>query len=216
MSTNRYNFFGWFFSLRLSLIVPISFVVLLSACSTKVTVVSNIPVPLVQKVPLNVHLSYTDEFKTHVYTEKEKDRVLSSLDLAQAQIEMFDTIFSNVATLVEAGYSHTDIIIEPHILEFQYTAPRETSLKQYEVWIKYRLKLFKPDSSKLADWIIKGYGKTPTATLKTSAQAFNAATNIALRDIGAQLAAQFSEQRKIKELIDQKNIAKSSKENAND
>jgi len=185
-------------------LLSLSALLLLAACSSKVTVVSEIPAPLVPKVPLNVHLSYTDEFKNHIYVEKEKRRALSSLNFADAQIQMFDTIFSGVATLVPADDLSRDVVIEPEVLDFQYTAPSETKLKQYEVWIKYRLKLKASDDSKLADWTIKGYGKTPTALLTSASKAFNSAANVALRDVGAQLATRFGGQRRIKALIAQK------------
>lgn len=175
--------------------------VLMAACASNVTVVADIPTPLVAKVPLNAYLSYTEEFKNHVYIESEKKRVLRSIDFANAQAELFDSVFGQLTTLVSLDDVSKDLIIEPEILDFQYTAPHETKLKQYEVWIKYRLKILKPDSSNLADWTIKGYGKTPTAMLTSASRAFNSATNIALRDVGAQLSTRFSGQRSVKKLI---------------
>lgn len=185
----------------LPLLVLLSF---LGACASSVKVTTDIPAPLVERVPLNVHLHYTEEFKTHVYEENEKRRALKSLDLAQAQTDMFNAIFGGMTNLVAADDPSRDITIEPEILDFQYTAPSETKLKQYEIWIKYRLKLIDKDDSKLADWTIKGYGKTPTALLTSASQAFNSAANIALRDVGAQLATRFAGQRRIKAIIDQK------------
>jgi len=148
--------------MNLKALITVGLLMLLSACSSKVTVVGDVPTPLVQRVPLNVHMAYTEKFKNHVYTENEKRRALTSLNFADAQTEMFDAIFSGLATLVDADNPDKDLTIEPEVLDFQYTAPAETKLKQYEVWIKYRLKLLNKDDSKLADWTIKGYGKTPT------------------------------------------------------
>lgn len=179
----------------------LSLLAMLSACASTVTVVSNVPTPLVTKVPLNVNMSYTDEFKNYVYVESEKKRALSSLNFADAQIGMFDSIFSGLATIVDPAAGTHDLTVEPEVLDFQYTAPSETKLKQYEIWIKYRIKLLNTDSSKLADWTIKGYGKTPTALLTSATKAFNSAANVALRDVGAQLATRFAGQRKIKDLI---------------
>lgn len=181
--------------------IGIAALLILSGCSKNVTVVADIPPPLVEKVPLNVHLVYTDEFKNHLYQENEKKRSLSSLDLAQAQIHMFDSIFSTLTNVVSADDPNKDLSVVPEVLEFQYTSPSETQLKQYEIFLKYRIKLIKSDDSSLADWVIKGYGKTPTALLTSATQAFNAAANVALRDVGAQLATRFPGQSKIKALI---------------
>ena len=174
---------------------------ILAGCTNKVTVVADIPTPLVEKVPLNVHVVYTDEFRNHVYEENEKKRSLSSLNLAQAQMQMFNSIFSTLTNIVAADDPSKDLTVVPEVLDFQYTAPSETKLKQYEIFLKYRIKLLNSDDSSLADWVVKGYGKTPTALLTSAPQAFNSAANVALRDVGAQLATRFPGQRKIKALI---------------
>ena len=186
------------------LILVLSILSVMVGCASKVTVRADIPTPLVEKVPLNVHLSFTEEFRNHIYQENEKSRALSSLNLAEAQLSMFDSIFSSMTTLVSADDPSKDLTVEPELLEFQYTAPAETKLKLYEVFLKYRLKLINKDDSTLADWIVKGYGKTPTALLATAAQAFNSAANVALRDVGAQLATRFPDQQKIKALVGRK------------
>ena len=188
------------------LILTLGVLSVMVGCASKVTVVADIPTPLVEKVPLNVHLSFTEEFRNHIYEENEKSRALSSLNLAEAQLSMFDAIFSNMTTLVSADDLTKDLTVEPELLDFQYTAPSETKLKQYEIFLKYRLKLINKDDSTLADWIIKGYGKTPTALLSTATQAFNSAANVALRDIGTQLATRFPGQQKIRALIDSKSL----------
>lgn len=174
---------------------------LLAGCANTIVVKGNIPTPLVEKVPLNGAISYTDEFRSYIYNESEKKRALKSLDFTEAQITMFDSIFGGLMNLVAADAQDRDLTIEPEILELQYTAPSETKLNQYEVWIKYRLKLIDAENKKIADWIIKGYGKTPTALLGSAASGFNSAANIALRDVGAQLSIGFPNQSKIKALV---------------
>jgi hypothetical protein len=89
----------------------------------------------------------------------------------------------------------------PELLDFQYSSPSETQLKQYEVWVKYRLKISNGLNQKIADWTIKGYGKTPTSMLSSAGSAFSAATTVALRDVGAQLAIQFPKQQVIQDIL---------------
>ena len=182
-------------------------IAILSGCSNKVNVVVDMPSPLVESVPLNVHMIYTDEFKNQVYIEPEKKRRLQTLSLGQAQVVVFDTVFGSMANLVEADDPAKDISIQPEMVELQYTAPQETKLKQYDVFLRYRLKILNKDDTSLADWIIKGYGKTPTSLLKSASQAFNSAANVALRDVGAQLATRFTGQQKIKALVNSKRDA---------
>lgn len=175
--------------------------VLATGCASSVVVKGDLPTPLVQREPINASLRFTDEFKNYVYTEKEKRRVLKMLDMTQAQIDMFESVFGALTNLVPDGDPSADIVIQPEILDFQYTAPNETKLKMYEIWLKYRLKILGANASEVADWTIKGYGKTPTTTFTSASVAFNAATNVALRDVGAQLSIGFPKQRKIKAII---------------
>ena len=184
------------------LLVLASFV-LLAGCASTVVVKPDIPNPLVEKLPLNTSLIYSQAFKNYVYIEKEKKRnSMKSIDFAQAQIAMFQQVFGSLTNLVESSDPSKNLSIEPEILDFQYTAPSETKLKQYEIWIKYRLKLRDVNDARIADWTIKGYGKTPTGMLTSATSAFNAATNVALRDVGAQLSIRFPQQSVVKTLLD--------------
>jgi len=188
--------------LRLGLLFVIS---LLVGCSAgKVSVKANIPQPLVSKLPLSGYLSYTDTFKNYQYEEDEKGRSLSSLAFGPAQQNMFDRVFTQLLSISETSNGSLDVIIEPEILDLQYTSPSETKLNLYEVWLRYRVKITDAQNQTLADWVVKGYGKTPTATLKSASSAFNSATNVALRDVGAQLAIGFPKQPAIAGLLAKK------------
>ena len=174
----------------------------LTGCgASRVSVTADIPQPLVTKLPLTGYLSFTEEFKNYRYSENEKSRSLASLSFGPAQQVMFERVFVQLLDLSSTASAAVDVIIEPEILDFQYTSPSETKLNLYEVWLRYRVKITDSQDKILADWVVKGYGKTPTATLKTTSSAFNAATNIALRDVGAQLAIGFPNQSSVQGLL---------------
>ena len=183
--------------------LPITLLALLflSACANTVTVRGDVPTPLVTKIPLSASLVYSDEFKNYTYAEVDKSRTLSTLSFGDAQIDLFNGVFEAVLTQPADGDTQRDLTIEPQILDFQYTVPRETKLNLYEVWLKYRLKIRNSSNQELADWVIKGYGKTPTSTLTSATAAFNSAAKVALRDVGAQLAIGFPRQPSIKALL---------------
>ena len=192
-----------FSSVKLRCVSSIALTLLLSACASSVVVKPDIPAPLVEQLDLKTSLVFTDTFKNYVYLENEKKRgSLRSLNFSDAQITMFNQVFSNLTTLVESDSGTQQLTIEPEILDFQYSSPSETKLKQYEIWIKYRIRLLNSDGDSIADWVIKGYGKTPTGLLTIASSAFNAATNIALRDVGAQLSIRFPKQKVVKTLVD--------------
>jgi hypothetical protein len=176
--------------------------VLLGGCASSIVVKPDIPNPLVERLPLNTNLVYSDTFKNYVYVENEKSRnSMKSIDFTDAQTAMFQRVFGSLTNLVESTDRSKNLSIEPEVLDFQYSAPSETKLKQYEIWIKYRLKLRDGNNARIADWTIKGYGKTPTSMLTSAPSAFNAATIIALRDVGAQLSIRFPQQSVVKTLL---------------
>jgi hypothetical protein len=175
---------------------------LIGGCASSIVVKPDIPSPLVEMLPLNTNIVYSDTFKNYVYVEKEKKRgSMKSIDFTEAQSAMFQQVFGSLTNLVEPADPSKNLSVEPEILDFQYSAPSETKLKQYEIWIKYRLKLRDGNNARIADWTIKGYGKTPTGMLTSATSAFNAATNIALRDVGAQLSIRFPQQSVVKTLL---------------
>ncbi len=185
------------------------FVPLLGACTSNIKVTGDVPRPLIEPLPLNVELIYTDEFKRYTYEEDTRGRGLRSIAFGEAQVHLFDSIFNSGVVLNEGDTVSNivvpDLRITPFLLDFQYTAPRETKLNLYEIWLQYRLKIEDANSNEVADWVVKGYGKTPTALLTTPASAFDSATNVALRDVGAQIAIGFRNQPQIIDFLEQRN-----------
>ena len=180
--------------------------VLLSACASNVVVNGDIPKPLVLQLPLTAKLNLSEEFLNYTYFEQDKGRAIKSLDFGQAQAELFRVIFGSALRLGEGTNTATDIEITPKVLSVQYSAPSETALNIYEVFVKYRITISSANQLKLADWVIKGYGKTPTAFLKGADAAFDAATNVALRDVGAQISIGLPLQASIKALVQAKSF----------
>ncbi len=198
-----------------SLHLPISLLMLivgLSGCAGQNTNVSlkqdkAFPIPLVKPYPLNVGSFYSQEFIDYTYvveakrTSRGTTKVVSTTNvkLGQPQINMFDSVlsgmFANVTPVssVNAGEipPELDVVIIPTVVDFQYANPRVTRQNVYEIWIKYRIRMLTPEGTKIADFTIPSYGKTPSAFLKTEAAAINAAAIIALRDVGASLISRF-------------------------
>ncbi|MEQ9567503.1 MAG: hypothetical protein RLN85_17115, partial [Pseudomonadales bacterium] len=74
----------------------------------------------------------------------------------------------------------------------------------YEIWLKYRVQVMSRNGEAIADWLITGYGKTPTAFMKTRQDSIELATTIALRDVGSQLSIGFSRQPDIRAWLDRR------------
>jgi hypothetical protein len=166
-----------------------------SSANVKVSPILEFPTPLVEPLPLKIGVYYTDEFQNYVYDESQDAQGADEtvIDLGNAQISLFERVLPSVFTQVEvldeldrsALPGGLDAILVPAVVEVEFSAPRYSNAKIYEVWIKYEFELIAPNGSTIAKWPMPAYGKTPTAFLKSSKQALNLASLMALRDCGA-------------------------------
>lgn len=176
--------------------------VVLAGCGpVKLVANTNIPPPLVMKVPLGVALFIPTEFSSYVHKE-ERWSTKWQIELGQAQTEgitrLMNAMFEKVVTVdsVNAGTQvpgGVAAILEPSIEEYAFVTPRDAGSPFYAVSIKYRVNVYMPDG-KLADsWGFTGYGTSPSQGLSSEAP-LHAATALAMRDAGAKLAVEFREQ----------------------
>lgn len=186
----------------------------LTACTHTLYIDSDFPTPLVEKLPQTVGVYYAPEFTSYQYKEESKDRTKWVIDSGDAQQSLFNTMmngmFSNVVTLDGLppwqNRPTADIILAPTVEDFQYTLPRETKIKVYEIWVKYNVQVFTPDGNLLADWILTSYGKTPTGFMRSDDGALIQAIVVALRDAGANLALNFAKVPEIRAWLAQNNL----------
>ena len=92
----------------------------------------------------------------------------------------------------------------PHVDELQYAIPAHTSVKVYEIWMRYRFELVTTSGEPIAEWTMTAYGKTPTAFLQSDQGAVNLAAVMALRDAGANFATNFTRVPAVQEWLQQK------------
>jgi hypothetical protein len=169
---------------------------------------TNIPAPLVVKMPIGVALFVPPEFSSYVHKE-ERWSTNYNVELGKAQTEsitrLMNAMFERVVTVdsVNAGTqlgSSIQAILEPSIEEYAFVTPRDAGSPFYAVSIKYRVNVYLPDG-KLADsWGFTGYGTAPSAGL-SSAPPLTTATALAMRDAGAKLAVEFREQQVVRGLL---------------
>lgn len=181
-------------------VTSITLSILLTACSSSFVVDADFPRPLVEPIPINGELVLTDEFSTYVFVEDTETRDDLEVDISKAQVKLFETITGHL-------FSGSDnpqnlLVITPSLEDFQYAVPRETRAEIYEIWLKYRVQVMTKDGEPIADWLITGYGKTPTAFMKSRQQSIDLATTIALRDVGGQLSIGFGRQPDIRAWLD--------------
>ena len=186
--------------MRYGLILISLFALLLSSgCSNNLLVTGSFPSPLIDSDPHTLGVFYNDEFRNYTYTEASEERSKWTIEQGAAQYQLFNTVLGKLFSrtvelpqwpLAEGGElaPEVDLVLQPQVSAFQYSTPRETKFKIYEVWIKYNLSAFDRDGQLVADWLVTAYGKTPTAFMKSDEDAMNAAIVVALRDLGANIS----------------------------
>ncbi len=194
------------------------FAACLAACSSanvKVSPLRDFPKPLVEPLPLSVGVYYSEDFRNFVYDESTDSQGQNEtiIDLGSAQVSLFEqvlpAVFAQVSVLDDVEHLNwpagLDVVLVPRVADLEYSVPFNSKAKIYEVWIKYQFELLTPGGLTITNWTMPSYGKTPTAFLKSSEQAINLASLMALRDSGAAFVTGFPRIPEVAQLIDQLN-----------
>lgn len=197
-------------------IICVMILLVAGACTSSLNlkVESEVPTPVVNRLPLNMGVYYEDKFRDYTYTEDSTERHNWSIDSGASQVAMFDQIlpsmFRSVTQLSAApspGKNYkVDAILVPNIEEMQFSLPSETKLDLYEVWIKYRIGFYDNRGQLITDIPLTAYGKTSTQFLQGRDTAMQSAMDQALRDAGARMALGFSRDKAVQEWLSSKGL----------
>ena len=198
---------------RLAALFILLFVV---ACTSREVVVEGaFPTPLIDPVPVSVGILFTQEFREHELMEDATGRgeVSWRVSTGSAQVDFWSTLFPAFFQNVVFINSYEDLetydvdaVLIPEVSEVQYAIPLYTSVKVYEIWMRYQLSLVEPEQimdadnktinlenmQAFAEWPLTAYGKTPTAFMQSDVDAVNLAAVMALRDAGANFITSFA------------------------
>jgi hypothetical protein len=188
----------------------------LAACSAREVVVEgSFPTPVVDPVPVSVGVLFTKEFREHELVDDATGRgeVSWRVSTGSAQVDFWSTLFPAFFQNVVFINSYEDLetydvdaVLIPEVSEVQYAIPLYTSVKVYEIWMRYQLSLVEPEQimdtdnktinlenmQAFAEWPLTAYGKTPTAFMQSDVDAVNLAAVMALRDAGANFITSFA------------------------
>ena len=198
---------------RLAALFIMPFVV---ACTRREVVVEGaFPTPLIDPVPVSVGILFTQEFREHELIDDATGRgeVSWRVSTGSAQVDFWSTLFPAFFQNVVFINSYEDLetydvdaVLIPEVSEVQYAIPLYTSVKVYEIWMRYQLSLVEPEQimdtdnktinlenmQAFAEWPLTAYGKTPTAFMQSDIDAVNLAAVMALRDAGANFITSFT------------------------
>lgn len=164
--------------------------------------IGEMPEPLIEPLPLNVGVHYTDNFRTYKTTQTNVFEYgytyILNLRLGDANVALFNYLFdhafknttplSHLPTDTEASI---DFIIEPDISEYVWYWEGITPLQR--ISIAYEIRLFSPDGIPFNSWSIR--------MEKQSGESIKKITEEAMRDIATKFFTDFCGQTKINEMI---------------
>ena len=178
--------------------------------SPGLTVVANIPPPLVRPLPLKMGLRVTDEFAHQMQKEpvgSEEWRIV----LGTAQTDAFKRVggamFREAVMLGDkaageaqgAAPQPLDAILQASLDSFSTLLPSSGS-SYYSATIGYRFDLQDAEGKELGSWIYEGYGSVPSRSggQKTGV---SEAAGLAIRDAFANMAVHLPEQEIVRKLV---------------
>lgn len=165
---------------------------LAAGCSSNVTLEqTTIPTPLTTKIPASIGLRMPANFDKFVHEEQVYGRDVWSIDLGDANANLFRQLFGHMfyrVTLLDEdddpGLMNLDALIEPSIDAFEFSVPAQSKTEAFAVWVRYRLKIYDRDGNLVSNWPVSAYGKSGTAALGNS-EALQRAAVLAMRDAAA-------------------------------
>ncbi len=172
---------------------------LVAGCDQALIVPTTFPEPVVEPLPLDVALHFTDEFANYRYQEAVPGDAKWDIELGKANVALFESVSRRLfrsATRVAARPEGAEAgrysaIIEPSIAAFEFSLPAQSATDQYSVWIRYTVKVFRPDGTEVTAWNISAYGESDSTMLRP-ARSMEQATILALRDAAATLTVNFA------------------------
>lgn len=205
-------------------------VFLMGGCTTSIKVEGTIPTPLVAKIPVNVGVYYSDDFKSFRHEETIRQHGSWDVDMGGQNLLFFRNLMTAIfdsVTEVDGSFldgSPVDLeknaeidveknaeknvgldgILIPEIIEYGFLTPNVSGLKFYSASIHYRMSLYDLNNEKLGEWIIVGYGKSER-TLFGTTESLSEATMLAIRDGGARIAIEMESQPVVKSWLEDMN-----------
>ena len=197
-----------------------------------VTVEIDVPRPLVEPLDVAMGVYFDDTLRSYIHREELEDHGDYSIDIGASQApvfaQVFDAMFDSVIEVAaeqpeadegDASQStaaastaptflgvvpgSVDGILAPSIEEVQFAIPEQTGGEFFEVWIRYRIRIYDANGNALAEWPLVGYGKANQRNYGSMDRGtgLNEATIWALRDAAALLASQFREQAEVQDWL---------------
>ncbi len=169
---------------------------------------SAFPTPLVEVTDIDMGLVLDEELTSYLHVEEIEMYGAWEVKLGLVQPLLFRNVlgamFLSVTEVESATEVHPDLdaVLVPSIIGFQISIPAQTSSDLYEVWIKYRLRLYDNKGELIVEWEFPAYGRANREDYRLLSDkdepALEDATMTALRDAAAEISLRFRDRPELK------------------
>ncbi len=184
-------------------------VMLLSACTaTRLTTQAQLPPPLIERLPSRIGIHYSKEFREFVHRET-RGTIEYEVTLGPAHVTNLDwllkAMFAEVVPVVDPTRV-SDVrpplilVLEPKFEEYSFLTPKDVAGEAFIVTIRYLLTLYDGSGGRVDSFTFTGYGREKARTL-ASKEPLQIATQRAMRDAGAKVAVELTDQESVRLLI---------------
>lgn len=181
----------------------------LAACTTtKLQTLAQLPPPLIDKQPVRIGIHYSKEFQEFVHREL-RSQIEYEITLGPAHVTNLDwllkAMFAEVVpvddpTRVAELQPPLTLVLEPKFEEYSFLTPKDVAGDAFIVTIRYLLTLYDGSGARVDAFTYTGYGREKAHTL-ASKEPLAIATQRAMRDAGAKVAVELTDQEAVRLLL---------------
>ena len=182
---------------------------LLAACtSTRLTTEAKLPPPLIEQLPVRVGIHYSDEFREYIHKET-RGSMDYEVNLGPAHVINLDWLLKAMFREIVHVEDPTAVanirpplafVLEPKFEEYSFLTPKDVAGEAFIVTIRYLLTLYDGTGARVDSFTLTGYGREKAGSM-TSKEPLAAATQRAMRDAGAKVAVELTDQESVRLLL---------------
>jgi hypothetical protein len=182
---------------------------LLAACTaTKLETKAQLPPPLIEQLPVRVGIIYTPEFREYRHRET-RGTIDYEVTLGAAHVTNLDwllkAMFREVVPVEDPARigqvsPPLAFVLAPKFEEYSFLTPKDVAGEAFIVTIRYLLTLYDGHGARVDSFTLTGYGREKARTL-ASKEPLALATQRAMRDAGAKVAVELTDQDSVRLLL---------------
>lgn len=182
---------------------------LLTACTaTKLETKAQLPPPLLEQLPVRVGIYYSKEFREYKHLET-RGTIDYEVNLGPAHVTNLDWLLKAMfrelvpvddPTKVSGISPPLAFVLEPKFEEYSFLTPKDVAGEAFIVTIRYLLTVYDGNGARIDSFTFTGYGREKAHTL-ASKEPLAVATQRAMRDAGAKVAVELTDQDSVRLLL---------------